>query len=633
MKSSNGNVRNMILGVILILLAQSAVLAQNNFIRGDANCNGIIDTTDVNFLAHYVFIGPPVPPCLDAADVNDDGIVNNTDIVVLANFLLSDGPLPAPPFPTCGPDPTADGLTCDSGCCFAPIPLRNHYKTWMILTLPVDSTPVDTTVLVQDPFMQDSLKLDSIHFLSNPAQKDSFGILRPDDHLSWYKARGRDTSLVVYYMNQFETTTVVIDSVKYLLVPTQKLPNAPPESLDHYKCYRIKDKRTLVRQVQLQDQFDLVPEIIDTLTPLYFCTPAKKNNEPGFDASTYYLAYLIKPQRDSFIVQSTVDQFGQHSMLVQHSELLLVPTVKIVHYASPLRNHFKTWSIILTAPVDTTVSVQDQFMQDSLRLDSLVFLSNPVIKVVGTDTSAINRPNDHLTWYKAEGRDTLLWVEYENQFESTAVAIDSAKFLLLPTRKLPLDKPDQFLSHYKAYKIRNPKTLIKQIKLRDQFDLSPDIKDTLVSAYFCSPAIKNNEPKLDPDTHYVAYLAKPQRSNPQASTTEDQFGQHDMLVANSEMLMVPTYKISFGACLIRAGDANASGTYTLADVIAIVNYIFNKPGCSPQPLCWLSDLLCRGDWNGSGTVSLSDVIQAVNFIFNKPGGPWNALPSGICCLP
>jgi len=90
--------------------------------------------------------------------------------------------------------------------------------------------------------------------------------------------------------------------------------------------------------------------------------------------------------------------------------------------------------------------------------------------------------------------------------------------------------------------------------------------------------------------------------------------------------------IKYSACVAKPGDANASGTYALGDVISIVNYLFNKPGCSPTPLCWLSSLLCRGDWDGSGTVALSDVIRAVNFIFNKPGGPWNALPSGICCL-
>ncbi len=88
-------------------------------------------------------------------------------------------------------------------------------------------------------------------------------------------------------------------------------------------------------------------------------------------------------------------------------------------------------------------------------------------------------------------------------------------------------------------------------------------------------------------------------------------------------------------CTAKAGDANASNNFTLSDVIAIVNYVFNKPGWPICPsnttLCWLSDLLCRGDWNGSGNVTLSDVIQAVNFVFNKPGGPWTPIPIGQCC--
>ena len=87
------------------------------------------------------------------------------------------------------------------------------------------------------------------------------------------------------------------------------------------------------------------------------------------------------------------------------------------------------------------------------------------------------------------------------------------------------------------------------------------------------------------------------------------------------------------SCAAKPGDANASGTYTLGDIISTVNYIFNKPGCTPVPLCWLSGLLCRGDWNGSGTVTLGDAIQGVNYIFTKPGGPWFPVPSGVCCIP
>jgi len=89
-------------------------------------------------------------------------------------------------------------------------------------------------------------------------------------------------------------------------------------------------------------------------------------------------------------------------------------------------------------------------------------------------------------------------------------------------------------------------------------------------------------------------------------------------------------------CLAKPGDANASGSLTLSDIIANVNYIFNKAGwgnCPAQSsLCWLSGMLCRGDLNGSATVNLSDVIRGVNYIFNKPGGPWIPVASGVCCL-
>jgi hypothetical protein len=90
-------------------------------------------------------------------------------------------------------------------------------------------------------------------------------------------------------------------------------------------------------------------------------------------------------------------------------------------------------------------------------------------------------------------------------------------------------------------------------------------------------------------------------------------------------------------CLAVPGDANASGDLSLGDIIATVNYIFNKPGwptCgSNSNLCWLSDLMCRGDWSGDGMVTLSDVIRGVNYLFSKPGGPWNPVPVSSCCQP
>ncbi len=425
---------------------------------------------------------------------------------------------------------------------------KNHYKTWR-----VGQTFLGPfTVFVQDQFMQDSLSLNPIEFLSNPARKvvgvDTFDIIKPNNHLTWYRAAGRDTLLEVEYVNQFESTTVLIDSVHYFLLPTQKLPHAPPDSLDHYKCYRIRNPQAIIVPIELQDQFDLTPELIDSLTPLYFCAPAQKNSEPMYDTLTHYVAYLIKPQRDTFVNTTTVDQFGSFQLSTLNSEMVLVPTKKLsVTVPTPLpsdygKNHYKTWRI-QTQPLDTVVFVQDQFMQDTLRLDSIKFLSNPAQKIVGIDTFNIRKPDDHLNWYRARGRDTLLKVEYVNQFESTSVQIDSVKYLLVPAQKYPHNPPDS-LDHYKCYRIRNAQKLVRPVELLDQFDMYyPELIDTLVPLYFCTPAQKNNEPKFDTLTHYIAYLIKPQRSISDSRNTIDQFGYHFMVIDTSKILLVPTKKL------------------------------------------------------------------------------------------
>src|SRR5574341_803946 len=430
---------------------------------------------------------------------------------------------------------------------------KNHYKTWSVV---LPQQLIDTAAIVRDQFMQDTLKLDSIEFLSNPVKKvvgiDTFDIKKPDDHLNWYRATGRDTLLRIEYLNQFESTSVQIDSVKYLLVPAQKYPHPAPESLDHYKCYRIRNSQMLVRPVELLDQFDIdFPELIDTLVPLYFCTPAQKNSEPMYDTLTHYVAYLIKPKRSIFDSRTTTDQFGYHFMQILESEMLLVPTKKLRVTVPPSgfgRNHYKTWRI-QPQPLDTSVFVRDQFMQDTLRLDTIDFLSNPAQKVVQFNTFDIKKPDDHLNWYRAHGRNTLIHLQYVNQFESTSVDIDSVKYLLVPAQKPPHPAPES-LDHYKCYRIKKDSLLIGQFRLKDQFDSlyrsnQFELIDFLKRAYFCPPCRKNNEPTYDTITHYVAYSFDAD-TLPIAPIlgTLDQFGPHPVQVYQSEMVLVPTKKLT-----------------------------------------------------------------------------------------
>ena len=91
---------------------------EQQFIRGDADANGIINSDDVALISS----GGPFP-CDDAADVNDDGISNVVDAAYLANYLAGGNPPPAP-FPACGIDPTTDGIGCAS---FPPCPSADQW--------------------------------------------------------------------------------------------------------------------------------------------------------------------------------------------------------------------------------------------------------------------------------------------------------------------------------------------------------------------------------------------------------------------------------------------------------------------------------------------------------------------------
>lgn len=80
------------------------------FLRGDANTDGIVSISDALMVRRFLFNGERRPPCLDAADVNDSGSLNITDMIYTLNAILLGGPGPANPYPVIGPDATEDHL-------------------------------------------------------------------------------------------------------------------------------------------------------------------------------------------------------------------------------------------------------------------------------------------------------------------------------------------------------------------------------------------------------------------------------------------------------------------------------------------------------------------------------------------
>lgn len=103
-------------------------------------------------------------------------------------------------------------------------------------------------------------------------------------------------------------------------------------------------------------------------------------------------------------------------------------------------------------------------------------------------------------------------------------------------------------------------------------------------------------------------------------------------------------------CVAIPGDLNADNAVTLADIIHLTNYVFDKDrpatgclGVDPGN-CWTPDPLCRGEINGTSPVTLTDLMHLINYVFDKdrlatncygvePGNCWPPVPTETCCLP
>lgn len=97
----------LVIALTFVLLRPAA--AQNQFRRGDADGNGLIQLSDAVRVQSVVLGILPVSmlSCRRAADANDDNCINLNDVVLILDFLFMGGPPPPPPGPfICGPDPT-----------------------------------------------------------------------------------------------------------------------------------------------------------------------------------------------------------------------------------------------------------------------------------------------------------------------------------------------------------------------------------------------------------------------------------------------------------------------------------------------------------------------------------------------
>lgn len=71
-----------------------SVVEEENFVRGDANGDSVIDVADAVFLANYLFKGQSAPFPYEAGDATCDGIIDVEDVIYVLNYLFKGGDPP-----------------------------------------------------------------------------------------------------------------------------------------------------------------------------------------------------------------------------------------------------------------------------------------------------------------------------------------------------------------------------------------------------------------------------------------------------------------------------------------------------------------------------------------------------------
>jgi hypothetical protein len=165
----------------------------------------------------------------------------------------------------------------------------------------------------------------------NPVEKTHGIVVTPivniDAHLKAYVINTQTVQeRRVVVSNQFGSAQELrVGQPRFLAVPTQKLPQPPPQGLDHFKCYDARG-RSVGATVTLEDQFQ-VEKDISVLRPIKFCNPVQKTHlgivTPILNPSAHLVCYDLAKEVD------TDNQFGPESFLVRKKLGLCVPSEKL----------------------------------------------------------------------------------------------------------------------------------------------------------------------------------------------------------------------------------------------------------------------------------------------------------------
>ncbi len=213
--------------------------------------------------------------------------------------------------------------------------------------------------------------------------------------------------------------------------------------------------------------------------------------------------------------------------------------------------HFHVYEV-QKVDVPVALALTDQFdpaAKDG-KLETLTHFANPARKIHGGGKFGIDYPERHLTFYtlKQAQPEPRRTVRFRNQFGQHSVDIRDPSFLLVPTQKTSAGHPfPDSLDHYKCYEVVQVNTAPPPpvVEIGDQFGLRQNVQ-VGQPRYFCTPVKKEREGEkptpIQNDVDHLAIYDLPPQAQQVSIKTTDQFGDHELDVLQSVLLIVPTEK-------------------------------------------------------------------------------------------
>jgi hypothetical protein len=209
-----------------------------------------------------------------------------------------------------------------------PIPVWNHYKTYVIMPQPTYNFSIE----LDDQFGRGLYHTMFLDQLGLPAIKNNEPVADTTTHYTWWTIEGEEPGRKVVVENQFGEQGLFVKDVRYLWNPAVKNPQPGTDlpTANHYKCYDATGP-PVEQTVTLQTQFGFEDVVVKE--PEVFCNPAKKTDQHGnvfpiVDEHQHYVCYWLDPPTQLQRRVVTWDQFLVEEVTLEQNLYLCVPSLK-----------------------------------------------------------------------------------------------------------------------------------------------------------------------------------------------------------------------------------------------------------------------------------------------------------------